>query len=69
MLKIVQFANNNECLEGDRLHKMNNFVKLLVTSYQSLHTPGEVMCVEWKRINGFIYRQTIDETVQQAKTT
>lgn len=46
LMRMVHFADNDICIQGDRLHKVNNLVKLLLKNYQSLYVPKEFVCVD-----------------------
>ncbi|CAH1982586.1 unnamed protein product [Acanthoscelides obtectus] len=46
LLRMIHFANNDECREGDRLHKIQGLVDKLVQNFEALYHPGESVCVD-----------------------
>jgi len=45
LLNMWHFANNDDALEDDRTHKVNDFVELLISKFATARTPGESIVI------------------------
>lgn len=40
------FSDNNSCPEGDRLHKIQPLIDLVLQKYQSIYNSGKIFCID-----------------------
>lgn len=46
LLKMLHFSNNQECPEGDRLHKIQPLLNKLIKNFQEIYTPDNTFCID-----------------------
>ncbi|CAH1975477.1 unnamed protein product [Acanthoscelides obtectus] len=46
LLRMWHFSDNNDCPEGDRLHKIKPLLDALVKKFQEIYTPGRTFCID-----------------------
>nr|CAI5836004.1 unnamed protein product [Callosobruchus analis] len=46
LLRMWHFSNNEDCPEGDRLHKIKPLLDALVNNFQAIYTPGRKFCID-----------------------